>query len=74
MAPFTVVGLGDPVLDMVASVSADFLRTSVDGAADGCVQVSAVELATLLESLESEPVRCVVHLPLFSWIPRCLRS
>uniref|UniRef100_A0A7S0VBZ2 Carbohydrate kinase PfkB domain-containing protein n=1 Tax=Polytomella parva TaxID=51329 RepID=A0A7S0VBZ2_9CHLO len=56
-----VIGFGDPVMDIIAHVSNDFLRDIADNDIGGCIPVNSSEMSHLLEktsgvsSLHSKP-------------------
>lgn len=51
LAPLKVVGVGDPVMDIVAHVSAEFLGSVVEQV-HGCCPVEADEMAALLKKAD----------------------
>ena len=53
MTRFRVVGLGDPVMDLLASVSAEFLA-GITAEPGGCFTVSPKEMEILLADVEKQ--------------------
>ena len=53
MAPIRVLGLGDPVMDLLAHVSHDFLA-SVTSEPGGCFSVQPKEMSNLLAKVQKE--------------------
>ncbi len=55
MSAFDLIGVGSPIMDVVARVPDDFLRRHVAGDKGGMVLVDDAEMGRIISLLESEP-------------------
>jgi sugar/nucleoside kinase (ribokinase family) len=55
-APFTIIGVGSPIVDAIAQVENSFIK-QIDGDKGGMVLVDATGIHTLLEALPDQPLK-----------------